>query len=54
MPMPRSGPTNGALNRQLSALDRRRQLRLQQELLQIGVTDYVVRPPYPVRPRPPS
>jgi hypothetical protein len=54
MRWPRSGPPSGALSRQLSALDRRRRLRRQQEDLQAGVVDYVASPPYSVRPRPPS
>ena len=52
--LPRSGPPVGALGNQLSALDRRRQLRQQQEDLQAGVVDYESIPPYPFRPRPPS
>jgi len=54
MRMPRSGPIAGALSLQLSALDRRRQLRQQQEDLQAGLADYEALPPYPLRPRPPS
>jgi len=50
----RSGPTIGALGKQLSALHRRRQLRAQQEDLQAGLVDYQAIPPYPTRPRPPS
>jgi hypothetical protein len=50
----RSGTVAGALGRQLSALNRRRRLRQQQEDLQVGVIDYLTTPPYPVRPRPPS
>jgi hypothetical protein len=50
---PRSGPPSGALGNQLSALERRRQLRRQQEDLQAGLVDYLAIPPYPVRPRPP-
>ena len=52
--MPRSGPPAGALGRQLSALDRRRRLREQQEDIQAGLLDYQAIPPYPIRPRPPS
>jgi hypothetical protein len=52
--LPRSGPPDGALGNQLSALDRRRQLRQQQEELQAGLVDYETLPPYPFRPRPPS
>ena len=52
--LPRSGPPAGALGSQLSALDRRRQLRQQQEDLQAGLVDYLTIPPYPFRPRPPS
>jgi hypothetical protein len=54
MRLPRSGPPIGALRQQLSALDRRRQLRQQQEDLQAGLVDYLAIPPYPYRPRPPS
>jgi hypothetical protein len=54
MRLPRSGPPSGALSRQLSALDRRRRLREQQEDLQAGPVDYLATPPYPFRPRPPS
>jgi hypothetical protein len=52
--LPRSGPLTGALGRQLSALKRRRRLRLQQEDLQAGLVDYQAMPPYPLRPRLPS
>ena len=52
--MPRSGPPAGALGRQLSALDRRRRLREQQEDIQAGLLDYQAILPYPIRPRPPS
>jgi len=51
--LPRSGPPPGALRSQLSALDRRRRLRMQQEDLQAGLVDYLAIPPYPFRPRPP-
>ncbi len=51
--LPRSGPPPGALKNQLGALDRRRQLRQQQEDLQAGLVDYLAIPPYPFRPRPP-
>jgi hypothetical protein len=54
MRLPRSGPPSGALGSQLSALDRRRRLREQQEDLQAGLVDYLAIPPYPYRPRPPS
>ena len=50
----RSGPLPGALGRQLSALERRRRLRVQQLDLQAGGSDRGVIPPYPNRPRPPS
>jgi len=50
---PRSGPEPWALSRQLGALDRRRSLGAQQSGLRAGVVDYVTRPPYPYRPRPP-
>ena len=52
--LPRSGPPVGALGDQLSALNRRRLLRRQQEDLQAGLVDYLAIPPYPPRPRPPS
>jgi hypothetical protein len=52
--LPRSGPTAGALGKQLSALARRSRLRQQQEDLQAGLADYLAIPPYPARPRPPS
>ena len=45
--LPRSGPPAGALGNQLSALERRRQLRKQQEDLQAGLVDYLTIPPYP-------
>lgn len=54
MRLPRSGPPTGALSDQLSALNRRHQLRQQQEDLQAGLVDYLAIPPYPPRPRPPS
>jgi hypothetical protein len=54
MRLPRSGPPIGALRTQLNALERRRQLRQQQEDLQAGLVDYLAIPPYPFRPRPPS
>ena len=54
MRLPRSGPLVGALGSQLSALQRRRQLRQQQEDIQAGIADYLALPPYPSRPRPPS
>ena len=54
MRLPRSGPPAGALSNQLSALERRRRLREQQEDLQAGLVDYQAIPPYPMRPRPPS
>jgi hypothetical protein len=54
MRLPRSGPPAGALDCQLSALNRRRLLRQQQEDLQAGLVDYLAIPPYPPRPRPPS
>jgi hypothetical protein len=54
MRLARSGPPIGALRKQLSALERRRQLREQQEDLQAGLVDYLAIPPYPYRPRPPS
>ena len=41
------GAAIGALGRQLSALDRRRRLRRQQEDLQAGLVDYLAIPPYP-------
>lgn len=50
----RSGPESGALGRQLSALKRRRRLRMQQLLLQTGTVDHRALPSYPFRPRPPS
>ena len=52
--LPRSGPLSGALSAQLSALDRRRRLQIQQQDLQAGLADYQALPPYPPRPRPPS
>ncbi|MCE5301867.1 MAG: hypothetical protein LLF97_02010 [Planctomycetaceae bacterium] len=52
--LPRSGPPAGAPVEQLSALVRRRRLRMQQEDLQAGLVDYEAIPPYPSRPRPPS
>jgi len=52
--LPRSGPPSGALRCQLSALERRHQLRQQQEEIQAGLVDYLAIPPYPFRPRPPS
>ncbi len=51
MRMPRSGTGNGALGRQLSALDRRHRLRKQQQEIQAGMAEYRA---YPPRPRPPS
>ncbi|MGA2797453.1 MAG: hypothetical protein ABSE63_07750 [Thermoguttaceae bacterium] len=54
MNMPRSGPMHGALGKQLSALQRRRRLDLQQQDLKAGLADYRAAPPYPLRPRPPS
>jgi hypothetical protein len=54
MRLPRSGPPAGAIGLQLIALDRRRQLRQQQEDLQAGLADYEAIPPYPIRPRPRS
>lgn len=48
----RSGPGLGALSAVLSALDRRRHLRRQQQRLGAGTVDYLARPPYPYRPRP--
>jgi hypothetical protein len=50
----RSGPQSGALGNQLSAIQRRRRLRRQQENLQAGPATYEVLPPYQFRPRPPS
>jgi len=44
----------GALSSHLSALNRRRLLRQQQEEIQAGLVDYQAMPPYPPRPRPPS
>jgi len=54
MRLPRSGTILGALSRQLSALNRRRRLRQQQEQIQAGLVDWLALPPYPPRPRPPS
>jgi len=54
MRLARSGPQDGALGRQLSALERRHRLRAQQQELQAGRSDPQAIPPYPVRPRPPS
>ena len=54
MRLPRSGPPAGALGNQLSALERRRKLRQQQEDIQAGLVDYLAIPPYSIRPRPPS
>ncbi len=53
-PLARSGPELGALSRQLSALERRRRLREQQQEVQSGAADSLAIPPYPYRPRPPS
>lgn len=50
----RSGPDPAALSRQLSAVDRRRRLRMQQEDLQSGAVAYGALPPCRLRPRPPS
>jgi hypothetical protein len=52
--LPRSGPLPGALGPQLSALLRRRRLRIQQQDLEAGLADYLTSPPYPPRSRPPS
>jgi len=54
MHLPRSGTMSGALGNQLSALQRRRRLQVQQLDLQAGLADYQASPPYPPRPRPPS
>jgi hypothetical protein len=45
---------DGALDRQLGALDRRQQLEQQQQQLQAGAIGLYALPPYPARPRPPS
>jgi hypothetical protein len=50
----RSGPFSGALSKQLSAIQRRRRLRRQQETLQTGPANGEGFPPYRSRPRPPS
>ncbi len=50
----RSGPLSGALSKQLSAIQRRRRLRRQQENLQMGPASSEGFPPYRTRPRPPS
>lgn len=49
----RSGPESGALSRQLSALERRRRLRMQHQQFLIGGPGPKALPPYPFRPRPP-
>jgi hypothetical protein len=50
----RSGPETGALSQQLSALERRRRLRIQQEQIQGGGNGQQAIPPYAIRSRPPS
>ena len=50
----RSGTDRGALGLQLSALNRRRRLRTQQQRLQAGMAAQWAMAPFPLRPRPPS
>ena len=54
MRLARSGTGAEALSQQLSAIQRRRRLRTQQESLQRGATNWEAFPPYRLRPRPPS
>jgi len=54
MRLARSGPRHGALGRQLSALQRRRLLRIQQQEHRLGAAGQASVPPFPFRPRPPS
>ena len=52
--LPRSAPRAGALGRMLGALERRRQLREQQEQIQTGLAEPPKVPAYRPRARPPS
>ncbi|MHC4402290.1 MAG: hypothetical protein ACYTG0_21705 [Planctomycetota bacterium] len=47
-------PAAGTVEGQWSALERRRRLTVQHTRLADGASDYQARPPYPLRPRPPS